>query len=344
MTMSMDNRERPMDTRERPRGNKNIKRSRNLKKKLGILIALVMAISLCLVPGAASASVVYDSSLTLENKNYTTWAIKSDVISGTLLFNKAGPTFDFKLTGAGLTDGGYSLIYYADKEDRFAYWGGDNPGAVIATFTASGGAISSGDMSVDLSMNLPCPPDANMYDHDYTLPPDEYDNAHGAKIWLVPTGVLTGGVLPVNVWPPTDNWLFETELIWYDDTDVTNTGVGLQNVSEQITAITVSPTYINFGTVNPGNSSAIETISVENIGTVTVSVGAELDPLTGTIFNHLQLNGYFSPSKLGDWPTVSGFGSLSPSIINNVNAQLVIPATYSAQGTETATLIFIATP
>lgn len=311
-----------------------------MKKKIGILIAAVMAISLCLVPGVALAADPYDEELVLENKDASWDVIPNDDIQGLLEYNNSGAEFEYRLTVSGLKDDvDYSIIYYADKPNRFVDWGGDNPGALIGTFTYDATPkVTSG--SAELNMNLPTEPDANISEYDYTA---EYGTAHGAKIWVVPSVDWTAGSPDkLTAWNP-DRYLFETGLITYNDTDLAS--LSLNADIEQITAITVGPVFIHFGNLALGASSSTEVILVENVGTVAVSVGALLDPLTGTVFNELKLNGAYSPSsKSGNWPTVPGLGNLLPSIIGTVNAQLVIPATYSAQGTEYATLVFIATP
>jgi len=159
--------------------------------------------------------------LVLENKDSTTWqVIGDDGICGKLFYNAAGDEFEYIFCGCGLdADTDYSLIYYADFEDRFNVWGGNNPGALIAEMTTDGCGSVFKAGSVDLGMDLPSEPDANIDTHDYSDAPDYYAHAHGAKIWLVPSDCLTGGTdLPVIVWAPY-RFLFETDLITYDDTD-----------------------------------------------------------------------------------------------------------------------------
>lgn len=141
------------------------------------------------------------------------WIIDWDKLTGTgddfntstwdgphafLDYTTTGPTFDYTLYYSGLTAGtNYSLIYYADP------WPGDNPGALIATFTATGGkALISG--SPDLGMDLPSSPDANF--------------PGGAKIWLVASSDYDAGTNSMTAWNP-DNYLFEVSLIKYDDAD-----------------------------------------------------------------------------------------------------------------------------
>jgi len=166
----------------------------------------------------------FDGELTLENKDPDSdWAIIDDDTYGELRYSTEGEEFGYDFQGFGLDDIEYSLIYYADTEDRFNDWGGDNPGALIATGTAVGGALTLSG-SVYLGMDLPHPDDANGYFYDYTLPPDLYDNATGAKIWLVPSECYDADNTKVISWEPT-RFLFETDLINYEYTDVTDPAI-----------------------------------------------------------------------------------------------------------------------
>jgi len=161
--------------------------------------------------------------LTLENKNKDTWEIINDGIAATLIYTTSGDTFRYRLSGMVLEpDTYYSLIYYADWPERFDNWGGDNPGALIGTVLSDdGGCILDMASSSELGMNLPHADDANadIYEHDYRSAPDFYHNAHGAKLWLVPSGDydVTGRTIKPN-WNP-DTYLFETDLISYTDTN-----------------------------------------------------------------------------------------------------------------------------
>jgi len=191
---------------------------------------------------------VNQATLTLENKDPETWqAIEGDDIYATLTYCVVGDTFTYELEAFGLQPNlEYSLIYYADKYPfRFENWGGDNPGAVIGTATADEyGYIYTSD-DIDLGMDLPSEPDANIDKYDYSVPPDNYEHPHGAKIWLVPTQDLTDGVLPLKSWNP-EAYLFETDLIVYLDLDSTTTHL-LHPDPEAVTEITIpAHTTISF--------------------------------------------------------------------------------------------------
>jgi len=221
-----------------------------MKKKIfSTVFALILVLSFSLVAAVPAGAVTYDCELILQNKDHGggggSWdpiIDTPDDIHGVLQYNKAGAEFEYHLTATGLaTTTNYSLIYYADQEERFHYWGGDNPGAVIGTFaTDATGNIGPVAGSVDLGMNLPCPPDANMYDVDYCVR-DGYDHCYGAKIWLIPTTQLDTGDVPVVGWPPDTGgvWLFETDLITYTDTSAPPAGSGtiiIQKVTEPVGA------------------------------------------------------------------------------------------------------------
>ena len=78
--------------------------------------------------------------------------------------------------------------------------------------TGTGGNINGQNGNIDLGMDLPDPADANYY--------------YGAKIWLIPSSYYDETTNKVTGWPapsvsdPCPGWLYETNLIKYDDTDV----------------------------------------------------------------------------------------------------------------------------
>lgn len=136
----------------------------------------------------------------LWEKDPSTWEVVEGGAWGKLKYNLEGPTFDFVFNGHGLELGtNYSLIYYGDP------WPGDNPGALMASGTSN----DEGDIhlagSVDLGMDLPDPSDANYLD--------------GAKIWLVLSDDYDEATCRMTAWNPME-YLFEFDLIIYDDTDV----------------------------------------------------------------------------------------------------------------------------
>lgn len=142
--------------------------------------------------------------LALENKDQNYNRLTNDGTYGVLEFNKSGATFDYKLEAYGLVASTeYSLIYYADG------WPGNHPGALIGTHTTdASGKISSVSGTNNINTDIP-----NIADANYSL--------GGGKIWLIPSSAYNSGTNSVTVWPFTDKWLFESNLIKYDDTDAT---------------------------------------------------------------------------------------------------------------------------
>jgi len=133
------------------------------------------------------------------------WPIVEDGAWAKMNYSLSGPEFEYLFNGHGLNPSDdYTLIYYADKPDRFNSWGGDNPGAFIASGTTNRGGNLHLAGSVELNMDLPCPPDANFSD--------------GAKIWLVLSEDYNVAKAKLEAWNPTE-YLFEKDLITYDDTD-----------------------------------------------------------------------------------------------------------------------------
>jgi len=301
-----------------------------MKKLVSILLTLAVAVSLFVVPavvGAVDDSVtltggVYTNTLTLENKKgfgeAGAWSIVKDEIGGTLGYNTEGFEFVWGLEATVSTPGNYALIYYADKPDRFVEWGGDNPGKHIATVTANSEGVISASGNKDLNMDLPCPPDANQFENDYCVS-DEYANCYGAKIWLVPTGDYDAPAL--TAWNP-ESYLFETDLIWYNDTDVEST----------IVAISVSPSDINFGILTPGAASTADPVRVTNTGNVPEDFSAQLVGISSldVYSTGLRMDGEWA-QNWKDSAIPAGF--VEPELI------LTIPST-TVPGTYVATLVF----
>jgi hypothetical protein len=245
-------------------------------------------IAAILMTAMFASSVLADSTtLRLENKD-ANWAIMgTDGIYADLTFDTVSPTFSGTLTTYGLSTGTYALIYYADKENRYVNWGGNNPGAIIKTFTDN---VVNLAIDVDLGMNLPTSPDKNIDLYNYCGTPDNYVHCHGAKIWIVPTTDLTSSTsLPVINWNHHANWLFETDLITYLDSDLPP--IGYVNVyCTQPTDCSTGNTCVNgqcvpkvcgmtatgsifFGSIVPGAGwiHSGDTTTVTNTGNIPVT-------------------------------------------------------------------------
>lgn len=225
----------------------------NKLKTIGISVILLMAM--------VSVVSAETRTLNLVTKNPSTWD-NTTVASAVLTYNTAGATFDYSVFGTvPLTSTQYALIYYADKPDRFINWGGNNPGSVIGVGTSDGSGNINFVGSTELNMNLPHPNDANFdtSETDYCIE-DRYLHCSGAKMWLVPTIDLTDNTaLPLDGWYPL-NYLFETDLITYKDTDIIMSSA---SICEQPTmGISADPNTINFGYLYPGQSSNQQIVDV----------------------------------------------------------------------------------
>ncbi len=162
----------------------------------------------------------YWSTLDLSTKNTSNWTT-TGIAGGTLTYNLVSNVFEYEFEAEGLNGGGdYSLIYYADRQDRFNNPGGDNPGALIAEFTADENGEISEQGTKNLGMDLPHPNDWNgTADADYCKKAngyDDYELCRGAKIWLVPSSDYNKNTKQVN-WSNMNDYLYETDLITYDD-------------------------------------------------------------------------------------------------------------------------------
>lgn len=288
-------------------------------------LIVFLASLLVLLPAAAFA-VTYDSSLSLDNKDTTTWARIADGRSATLSYGSSGPTFSFSLSAVGLeASTPYSLIYYANP------YPGNNPGALLGSGTSAADGSLTITASPNLNINLPTPPDSNMV-VDHSGPPDNYLHAFGAKVWLVPSLCYDLTLKKIITWSPT-RFLFETDLITYTDTDITTTGVSIittATVTEPAATIgfTVSPPTVAFGSVNVGSCSTDYSITLTNTGNVPIKLTAI--PSSGFFSDCL----YLATVKANVWTSTT----LAPA------ASLIVPAklcpTIAYSGSQTGGLDF----
>ena len=170
-------------------------------------------------PDGIGITTTYWNSVTLRNKDLTTWAEINPDTNAVLKYELAADEFNYELEATGLdTETSYTLMYYADRQDRFNNWGGDHPGAKILTAITDDAGKLSLVGSKNLNKNLPHDNDWNgSADANYcTEASDKYDLCRGAKIWLVPTSDYSDKAVD---WTNANKYLFETDLIVYDDTD-----------------------------------------------------------------------------------------------------------------------------
>jgi hypothetical protein len=367
-----------------------------LKKKLGILIAMVMTVSLCLVPAvsAAAGTIVLGGDVaTASGAQGTTdkshmgsgcWEVApaAGIPEGKMQIYMSPTTFPFSSLGSFTIDEIQSISYWTNKpvttydfylaiytepdlvDDTTGWYGyrlnaepyysralsepvdvwnkwntdaGTNQLTFFDTAKTAGGYGFYGQPSLqDLQGGT-----INWHDYDAAYSDQEIDyGAETVKYISFQTGSGTNDLLLGGCIDEIEIKLEGGASLIIDlEKDIVSSTLGAE--LEEITAISVTPSIIDFGTITPGTPQEGADIVVENIGTVTVDVSANLDPLTGTVFNFMKLGGAYSPAYSGTW--VDKILNLLPSNSEILTTALDVPLTYSAQGEETATLIFIAT-
>jgi len=117
------------------------------------------------------------------------------------------------------------------------------------------------------------------------------------------------------------------------DVDMEASVTLVSEVQANIVSISVSPTYVDFGDLYPGESSAAQTLTITNHGTVAADVTADAINESETDFykNNLTLDG----AALVTWEILS----LAKDAYADTDAVLTIPDT-AGVGPKTATLVF----
>jgi len=157
-----------------------------------VIVKPVVKLQITSLNGQANVGELY-----LYEKEEDGWSIVEGGAWGLLEYNLSGETFDFEFKGHGLEQGyEYTLIYYPDP------WPGDGL-ICLGSGTADGGKVhieglkDTGDLPAVNDDNYP----------------------EGAKIWLVLTGDVDCEGNEMTGWNP-EEYLFENNLITFDDTDV----------------------------------------------------------------------------------------------------------------------------
>lgn len=123
---------------------------------------------------------------------------------------------------------------------------------------------------------------------------------------------------------------------------------GTTNLSievEDITAISVVPTSIDFGTLVPGQCSDEYDIAVTNVGTNEVDVSVDVSG-AALFEDNLEIKNVTAPPTgydvytTGDWPDI--ITDLAMSNSETLRTQICVPSDYPPVGEETAQLIFTA--
>ncbi|MBA7525029.1 hypothetical protein ES705_17176 [subsurface metagenome] len=167
---------------------------------LVLIVLLIGALSVGVLAGkngpAGKSNIAH---LYLYEKDIDGWDIVEDGAWGKMKYNMSGPEFDFVFNGHNLkgeVDTEYTLIYYPDP------W----PGYGLICL-GSGTVNEEGDIHIAESLDTG------------DLPADFDENEDEAKIWLVLSDDVDCGNAEMIGWNPTE-YLFENDLITFDDTDV----------------------------------------------------------------------------------------------------------------------------
>ncbi len=179
-----------------------------MARKLGLIGSAVVLAAFLAAPGISDAGGKGKAGnsntahMYFFQKDMNTWDIVEDGAWAKMAYNASGSEMDFVFNGHGLMpDGEYTLIYYPDP------W----PGA---------GLICLGDGTANGGGNVHISGSAATGD----LPAEWDDNFEsGAKIWLVASMDVDcegdDANLPQMIgWAP-DEYLFEYDLLTFDDTD-----------------------------------------------------------------------------------------------------------------------------
>jgi hypothetical protein len=175
---------------------------------------------------------------------------------------------------------------------------------------------------------------------DYSLPPNNYATAHGAKIWLVPDNCYDSVSRQIVSWNMS-KFLFETDMVNYTDTDLGG-GTSIPATTtitetESIIGFTVSPgTPLNFGSVSVGSCSTTPVAMVlTNTGNVPIKVS--ITATSGFYTDCLQLR----PDG-GTWGSISGWTLATIPVGGHLDIELKVCPTAAYTGTVSGTLSFVA--
>jgi len=301
-----------------------------MKTKLSILIALVMAIALCLAPAAALAVVIPPSYaktfgpsadgtsvIAVPGAPNSVDVVVEDTDDGWLQWTytySESPTHTPKMTVAIDYPSGFCITTFDDGSHTGWYYAPDG-GAEVEL----GSSVAASWAEADAAGNV-LTVRIKKSNLGLTFKWHGYANVDGAQVWI-----------ETEVYQPVGEITIDADL----DT-------GLSGYIDDIIAITVYPTDIDFGMITPGTHVSGDDITVTNIGTVSVVVSAGIDPI-GYAFKYLFLNDVQRTNGL--WDAVQlGMGTIAPTLDADCTTELQVPVTYSAKGSENTLLAFIATP
>ena len=266
------------------------------------VITAITTLLILLMAGSAMCATYNDQIILVEKENFVPggYNIVTDGATATVDFNNSGDEFEWHAYGTvpnfDINQGCfcYALIYYADEDERFDDWGGANPGACIGTFEVNvcDGSFDTEDTAIDLGINMPEYPDFNgnpdPSDEYCNAEGDGYENCCGAKLWIVPCSDYDAPSM--TAWNPAD-YLFETDLIWYDDTDyhiepnVMETIVNVSCVSAGDTVLVGATVRDGDGVYDLENMVVTANMSVYGVDEIVVLDYVEMDGCIDAYYN-----------------------------------------------------------
>ena len=149
--------------------------------------------------------VSYMGKIRLVNKHLTDWTEESVNGQAIIYYTVLNNTFSWRYQSSSVIDrDAYTLIYYKDNDANV------DDAQRLVTLGVDGGWNYYLPHHSDWNEG----PDANYCNKVNTF--DDYEHCNGAKLWLVPTDAIDGNTVD---WSKANEFLFETDLIWYSNTE-----------------------------------------------------------------------------------------------------------------------------
>lgn len=342
-----------------------------MKKKFGIVLALILAVSLILVPAAVSASPGIGlnavgsgtAEISIATAKSPTHSVKLYVEDGVADWAEVSIPVNIALRDITELKFWERIQSYGSSGWRVQVNLGidvDNSGSFDADLPAwhrtGASAALGGDSFIALEQPVGGPSPAtgswvfvdSLNETMWWSPTVAYSTKADFLAALPSSGGITLDSIVREVILQiggSGSWMDETAYI--DDVTINGvtydfeptSSVGLTVAVPNIVAISVSPNSINFGTLLPGQISSVFNIDVDNIGTHQVNVDAEV---SSGVFDYLELK----PSA-GSWgnttPWTNIITGLDSGVSELLKTRIVVPSNYTPVGSETATLVFTAT-
>jgi hypothetical protein len=164
--------------------------------------------------------------------------------------------------------------------------------------------------------------------------PSECYNIEGRRIKTIELDQYDG-------WQP-ERFLFETDLINYDDTDVANTSViTCADILEPQICVSVAPNGLNFGSLYPGECN--DTLDANPSALVVTNCGGINTTVTVIVSGTLYTGNIWLSHGTGWIPAEQWSCDINAWQGRTINVKLCVPVPFPA-GTTTGSISFVATP